>query len=104
MHKQILEQLQKDGKITAEDIQRAISALPAEWELGIIHSIWDSYCHETSTISHDEELEIWVSHFLPILREEAFKVVEKVREMEQSRESTLVTCEPLQDPSCTALS
>jgi len=85
MQSQIIEQLKKMGKVTEEDVRNAMREIPNEFELELIKTIWDSYCDEVfDNLEYTEIINVWVSHFLPILREESFKCMEKVRELDKT--------------------
>jgi len=88
MEGEIIEQLKLMGKITDEDVSEALKTVPSKFEVDLITDIWNAYCDGSDT---GEELKIWISHFLPILREESFKVMEKVRELNN----------PIDSDSCT---
>jgi len=92
MQMNILEQLKKMGKLTTEDIKEALALIPAEFELILIANIVDAYCEDTLT---EDEMAIWVEHFLPILRDNAMECREKVYEM---RDELTGDCQPLIDP------
>jgi hypothetical protein len=85
METEIISVLKAMGKITDEDISEALKMIPSKFEVDLIHDIWDAYCDDAAN-DHDETLKIWISHFLPILREESFKCMEKVRELTTSIE------------------
>ena len=75
----IIEKLKQLGKITDADISEALNTIPTEIETEIIKSIWNYYSDDPC-IDPEEELNLWVSHFLPILKEESFKIMQKVRD------------------------
>ncbi len=81
MEGEIIEQLKLMGKITDEDVSEALKLIPTEEEMHIIRLIKKCY---TDIPEGYEDEKSWFSHFLPILREESFKVIEKVRELNSS--------------------
>jgi hypothetical protein len=86
MEAQIIEKLKQMGKITDEDISEALKMIPSKFEVDLVHNIWDAYS-DAPISNFDEEFNIWISHFLPILRNESFKCMEKVRELNESTET-----------------
>lgn len=83
MEGEIIEKLKQLGKITDEDVSEAMKLIPNQDEIRIIVGIRNNYDNSKNLgdMYSDDETNIWISHFLPILREESFKCMEKVREL-----------------------
>lgn len=70
MESQVIKKLLEKGKITTDDINEVMEELPSDFERDIIEDIKECYSNNS------QPFEVWVTHFLPILRGVSQKINE----------------------------